>query len=281
MEAPTPVSALMHAGIVNAGGYLLIRMSPIVSLSPAAMWSVAGIGAFTAIMAAIVMLPQTSVKGSLAWSTIAQMGFMMLQCGLGAFSAAMLHIIAHSLYKAHAFLSSGSVMAEAAGMASNAQKPRGTLSSVFSFGASIFIVGLIFFAMTSVTGVTLQSKPGGYLLGLILCMGLTRWMWTMMSNGAHFIISGMSVSVALIFAYLISFLSVGSIVADSVPDAPFMANSNALMITIATVFAAVLIFEILIPRYRNSRWSHQLYIHAANGFYVDTIWRQAAKSAST
>ncbi len=64
----------------------------------------------TACFAAMVMLTQSSVKGALAYSTIAQMGFMMLQCGLGAFSAAMLHIVAHSLYKAHAFLSSGGVI---------------------------------------------------------------------------------------------------------------------------------------------------------------------------
>ena len=115
METPTPVSALMHAGIVNAGGYLIIRTSPLVSLTPWAMTTLAIIGGVTAGFAAVVMLTQTSVKKSLAYSTIAQMGFMMLQCGLGAFSAAMLHILAHSLYKAHAFLSSGSVMSRAHG----------------------------------------------------------------------------------------------------------------------------------------------------------------------
>ncbi len=92
METPTPVSALMHAGIVNAGGYLIIRTSPLVSLTPSALTTLAIIGGVTACFAAVVMLTQTSVKKSLAYSTIAQMGFMMLQCGLGAFSAAMLHI---------------------------------------------------------------------------------------------------------------------------------------------------------------------------------------------
>ena len=112
METPTPVSALMHAGIVNAGGYLIIRTSPMVSLTPWALSLLAVIGGVTACFAAVVMLTQTSVKKSLAYSTIAQMGFMMLQCGLGAFSAAMLHIVAHSLYKAYAFLSSGNVIEE-------------------------------------------------------------------------------------------------------------------------------------------------------------------------
>jgi NAD(P)H-quinone oxidoreductase subunit 5 len=110
METPTPVSALMHAGIINAGGFLVVRLSPIVSLSPLSLHVLAVIGAITALFASLVMMTQASVKRMLAFSTIAQMGFMMLQCGLGAFSVAVLHIVAHSLYKAHAFLSSGSVV---------------------------------------------------------------------------------------------------------------------------------------------------------------------------
>jgi len=88
METPTPVSALMHAGIVNAGGYLIIRTSPIVALQPWAMTLLVIVGGFTACFAAIIMTTQTSVKKKLAYSTISQMGFMLLQCGLGAFSAA-------------------------------------------------------------------------------------------------------------------------------------------------------------------------------------------------
>lgn len=280
MEAPTPVSALMHAGIVNAGGYVLIRMSPIVSLSPAAMWMIAGMGALTAIMAAVVMLPQTSVKGTLAWSTIAQMGFMILQCGLGAFSAAMLHIIAHSLYKAHAFLSSGSVMTEAAGMVSHSQQRPPRLASGFNFGLSAFVVSLLFLAVSYVTDVTLQSKPGGYLLGLILCMGLMRWMSIMLANGPQLLISGVTVTTGLLIAYLTAFNTIAAIVGPSVPDTTVIASSNALMVTVAIIFAVVLTFEILMPRYRSSKWSQRLYVHAANGFYVDVAWRRAAKSVS-
>ncbi|MFM8932239.1 MAG: NADH-quinone oxidoreductase subunit L, partial [Gemmataceae bacterium] len=110
METPTPVSALMHAGVINAGGFLVIRLSPLVALTPLALDLLAVVGAVTALMGGVVMLTQTSIKRSLAYSTIAQMGFMMLQCGLGAFSAGLLHIVAHSAYKAHAFLRSGSVL---------------------------------------------------------------------------------------------------------------------------------------------------------------------------
>ncbi|TWT69600.1 proton-conducting transporter transmembrane domain-containing protein [Crateriforma conspicua] len=107
METPTPVSALMHGGIVNAGGYLIIRTSPIVSQVPAALATLAMVGLVTAVFAALVMMTQTNIKRKLAYSTIAQMGFMMLQCGLGAFGVALLHLIAHSVFKANAFLASG------------------------------------------------------------------------------------------------------------------------------------------------------------------------------
>ena len=107
MEAPTPVSALLHAGIVNIGGFLLIRVSPLMIEAPAAQFLLVAAGGVTAVVAALVMTRQTSVKVTLAWSTCAQMGFMLLQCGLGAYAIALLHLLAHSLYKAHAFLSAG------------------------------------------------------------------------------------------------------------------------------------------------------------------------------
>ena len=135
METPTPVSALMHAGIVNAGGYLIIRTSPLVAMTPWALTLLAVIGGFTACFAAVVMTTQTSVKKKLAYSTVAQMGFMLLQCGLGAFSAAMLHIIAHSLYKAYSFLTSGSVMQQRAAMSGAlvAKNPPSWLKLIMAF----------------------------------------------------------------------------------------------------------------------------------------------------
>ncbi|MFN3288024.1 MAG: proton-conducting transporter membrane subunit, partial [Sphingomonadaceae bacterium] len=112
MEAPTPVSALLHAGIINAGGVVLILMAPLVQGSPAAMAALVLAGGFSALFGASVMLTQSAVKTALAWSTVAQMGFMLMQCGLGLWALALLHIVAHSLYKAHAFLASGGAVAE-------------------------------------------------------------------------------------------------------------------------------------------------------------------------
>ena len=111
LAAPTPVSALLHAGVVNAGGILLIKLSPLVTAAgPAqALIIVAGIATLT--YGAAVMLVKPDVKGALAHSTMAQMGFMILTCGLGLWAAAVFHLVAHGFYKATLFLSSGSAIA--------------------------------------------------------------------------------------------------------------------------------------------------------------------------
>lgn len=112
MEAPTPVSALLHAGVVNLGGFVLIRLSPLLEAVPAARWLLVGAGLATAVLAGFVMLTRVSIKLRLAWSTAAQMGFMVMECGLGLYTLALLHLVGHSLYKAHAFLgASGAVEA--------------------------------------------------------------------------------------------------------------------------------------------------------------------------
>ena len=110
MEAPTPVSALLHAGVVNLGGFVLIRFAPLLDAAPVARWLLVVVGLVSALLAGLVMLTRISIKVQLAWSTVAQMGFMVLECGLGLYTLAALHLIGHSLYKAQAFLSASSVV---------------------------------------------------------------------------------------------------------------------------------------------------------------------------
>jgi NAD(P)H-quinone oxidoreductase subunit 5 len=93
--------------VVNLGGFLLIRLGTLVADVPAAQALLVVVGSVTAVVAALVMMTRISIKVSLAWSTCAQMGFMLMQCGLGLHDVALLHLLAHSLYKAHAFLGAG------------------------------------------------------------------------------------------------------------------------------------------------------------------------------
>lgn len=108
MTAPTPVSALMHAGLVNAGGFLLLRFAPLFEAAPAARIVALGVGLVAVVQGIGVMMVRPDIKRSLAGSTVSQMGFMILSCALGAYGAALWHIVAHGLFKAWLFLGSGS-----------------------------------------------------------------------------------------------------------------------------------------------------------------------------
>lgn len=115
LAAPTPVSALMHAGFVNAGGFLLIRLSPVIEAAPVARYALFAIGTFAALSGAVAMLARSDVKGAFAASTVAQMGFMLLTIALGAYAAALWHMVAHGLFKAWLFLGSAGAIATAGG----------------------------------------------------------------------------------------------------------------------------------------------------------------------
>lgn len=110
MTAPTPASALMHAGFVNAGGILLTRFAPLFTDVAAVMSMIVVVGALSALLGQMLLLVQTDIKSKLGASTLAQMGFMILQCGLGFFAAAIAHLILHGFYKAYLFLSSGATV---------------------------------------------------------------------------------------------------------------------------------------------------------------------------
>lgn len=276
LETPTPVSALMHAGIVNAGGYLVIRMSPLIVLTPQALVFLAVIGGFTACFAAVIMLTQPSIKRSLAYSTVAQMGFMMLQCGIGAFSAAMLHIVLHSLYKAHAFLASGSVLQQSAGQRLLAGKssPRLAAAVYLALAAGVTIAwnGLFVWSLD----VHLSEKPGGVLLGFILCLGLTTWLWHALRTGnLRTQIAGVGLNGMLSLAYIVGFLAVDFMVA---PVASQLGNA-VWWITAPFLLGFTLLFvlQYRIQRGDRPRWLNAFYIHAANGFYVEALYRRVSR----
>jgi len=119
LAAPTPVSALLHAGVINGGGILLVRTSALFGASAWATHFAFAIGAATTVYGTALMLTKPDIKGALAHSTMGQMGFMVMTCGLGAFAAAAFHLVAHGMYKASLFLGSGGAVqrrrAEAAG----------------------------------------------------------------------------------------------------------------------------------------------------------------------
>ena len=141
MDSPTPVSALMHAGIVNAGGFLLNRLAPFYALSPNTLHIVFIVGLLTVILGASMMLAQNDIKKTLGFSTMAQMGYMIMECGLGAFALAIFHLIAHGFFKASLFLHSGQ------GIHTSREEPKFPDSSghevKISYNQLSFVTGLI------------------------------------------------------------------------------------------------------------------------------------------
>src|SRR5215510_5420848 len=111
MEGPTPISALIHAATrVTAGVFLVARLAPLYNLSPTAMSVVAIVGGLTMMLGATIALTQTDIKRVVAYSTVSQLGYMMMACGLGAYAAGIYHLLTHGAFKALLFLGCGSVI---------------------------------------------------------------------------------------------------------------------------------------------------------------------------
>jgi NAD(P)H-quinone oxidoreductase subunit 5 len=272
METPTPVSALLHAGIINAGGFLILRLSDVISLSVPALEMLAVVGGFTALFGSVVMLTQTSIKVSLAWSTIAQMGFMMLQCGLGAFSAAALHIVAHSLYKAHAFLSSGSVidLSRSSWVARPHGKPHPARLVLALVGAVALTWGV-----SLAFGASLTRAPGVFALGAIVVMGVTHLVANAIDErpSVFVIARGAGLAAAVAIGYFALQLGAEHLMAGSLPAKQALRGPIDLAIVafVIVLFGAVTVLQNTMPyRMSDPRWQ-ALYVHLFNGLYVNAI----------
>ncbi|MGH7231695.1 MAG: NADH-quinone oxidoreductase subunit L [Nitrospiraceae bacterium] len=142
MEGPTPVSALIHAAtMVTAGVYMIVRNHAIYDLSPVAMSTVAWIGGATALFAATIGLVQNDIKRVLAYSTVSQLGYMFLACGIGAYTAAIFHLMTHAFFKALLFLSAGSVIHALSG--EQDIRKMGGLKAKIPWTHALFLIGTL------------------------------------------------------------------------------------------------------------------------------------------
>ncbi|MEZ3117466.1 proton-conducting transporter membrane subunit [Halobaculum sp. MBLA0147] len=165
MTAPTPASALMHAGFVNAGGVLLVRFAPVVTAEAWVMLAVVVVGTVSALGGKFLKTVQTDVKGRLGCSTVGQMGFMILQAGLGFFGAAITHLVLHGFYKAYQFLASGSrVTHEHPSEPADRDRSTGALGVVVALGTAL-AGGALFAALT---GKGTEVDAGLLLTGLVV-----------------------------------------------------------------------------------------------------------------
>ena len=290
METPTPVSALLHAGVINAGGFLILRFAGLISLSAHALDLLLIVGALTALFGSLVMLAQTSIKVSLAYSTVAQMGFMMLECGLGAFSAALLHIVAHALYKAHAFLSSGSVIDIT--RASWSPSPGGRPHPARLILAVVAVL-LVSVGVGTLFGASVSAKPGVFALGAIVLLGLVHLLANSIDERPSVYVIGRTLALAVVvaLAYFGLQWAAERLLAGSLPPTEALRGhvDGIVVAGVVVAFAALTLFQSLLSWTPGPSSWHGLYAHVSNGFYLNTIanrwilrfWPAASDRAQT
>ncbi|MCU0868006.1 MAG: NADH-quinone oxidoreductase subunit L [Burkholderiales bacterium] len=262
MEAPTPVSALLHAGVVNLGGFVLLRLAPLIDAAPAAQALLVVVGATTAVGAALVMTTRISIKVQLAWSTCAQMGFMLMQCGLGAWEMALLHLVAHSLYKAHAFLGAGGVVrrAQVTQLAADPVRP----------GVGAIVVGVVLGVGATATaavlfGGDLAAAPALPLLAAIVGLALVPLLQ------ARALALGGAWPIGLVvgaFAVAAAYFGLHALAAHVVPPRP-TAPAPGLLLLVAIAFGALFVLQTVVTVAPHGALARRLFPWFYGGFFLD------------
>jgi NAD(P)H-quinone oxidoreductase subunit 5 len=271
MEAPTPVSALLHAGVVNAGGFLLIRFADVMLTAPGVLAVLVMVGGFSALFGGLVMLTQPAIKTALAWSTLAQMGFMLLQCGLAIFPLALLHILAHSLYKAHAFLGSGSAVTAVASIRrpGPVAVPNGwAVARAFALALAIYgVIGALFGFV--------GKPPQAVALGAILVFGVAYLVAQGLADAAPRDLTRRTAlaSVAATLSYFALQVIAMKLTADALPATPAPGPLEwALMVLAIISFGTVAVAQALFPLWAGHPAAAGLRVHLLNGLYVNAVF---------
>lgn len=280
METPTPVSALLHAGVINAGGFLLIRFADVMLLAPGVLAVLVMIGGFTALLGGLAMLTQSAVKSSLAWSTISQMGFMILQCGLALFPLALLHIVAHSLYKAHAFLSSGNAVENVAEI----RRP-GPIAIPSGWAVTkAFALALTIYALIGFAFGFDGKSPQAISLGAILIFGVAYLIAQGLADAAprELTIRTAIYSVATSVSYFALQTGMEWLTAGALPATPATGPLEWALIVLTVIsFAVVAVAQSMFPLWAHHPAAVGLRVHLANGLYANTIFDRIVGGWST
>ncbi|MDZ7631548.1 MAG: NADH-quinone oxidoreductase subunit L [Gemmatimonadaceae bacterium] len=266
MEAPTPVSAFLHAGIVNVGGFVLIRLSGLLGRLDAAQTLLVVAGTLTAVLAALVMTTRVSVKVSLAWSTCAQMGFMLLECGLGAYGLALLHLVAHSLYKAHAFLSSGRAVEQ---QLLRRMTPGTARTSMGHWAAGAVAAAAVVLTLGHVLGLRVDGETGTRAAALILAIAIAPLFVSGIANGGRSLFRATTVALVIVASYALGH-AIFTALAPDVTASP--ATDFARLAVVAIAFGALYVVQASIATQPTGRLARALYPACFAGFYLDEIW---------
>lgn len=257
MTAPTPASALMHAGFVNAGAVLLARTAPVLYVSDL-LWVLVLVGGIGALIGKFSKFVQANIKQKLACSTTAQMGFMLLQCGLGFFSAAVAHLILHGFYKAYLFLSSGNSVEQESPYNRGAQRSwKQWYLPVTLFSG---LAGGWLFALTTGKGLEMNS---GLFLTLVIVLTVIHGAQDMLGRSSLPLLSRLIalpiVIIPALLAYALVFNGISSLM-QQVPMAEVPLPITWDQVTIGVLYLATFLV-IELKWYRKSR---RLYVYLLN-----------------
>jgi NAD(P)H-quinone oxidoreductase subunit 5 len=271
METPTPVSALLHAGVINAGGFVLIRFADVMLLAPGVLAVLVMIGGFTALFGGLVMLTQPAVKTSLAWSTVAQMGFMVLQCGLALFPLALLHIVAHSLYKAYAFLASG----EAVDYVASIHRPGPVAIPRAGAVVRAFVLALALYVAMAIAFSVQHKSPQALALGAILIFGVAYLLAQGLADTAPKALTRRIAVyvVATAIGYFALQAGVVWATAGALPPIPAPGRLEWALIVLAVFsFGLVAIAQATFPLWAYHPAAAALRVHLSNGLYANAVF---------
>jgi len=284
METPTPVSALLHAGLLNAGPFLLIRMSFVMELSTYTSVILIIAGGTTALFASVAYLTQTSVKTALGYSSVGHMGFSLMTCGLGAYAAALLHLVAHSFYKAHAFLSSGSVIDVV--RASKVTKVEKSITPLKVALGVAMALGL-YAAFALLWGMDLKKDAALLLIGTIIIMGLSRLFTAAIASKWNVKLLAQATGLAVLVTVAFFSLESGmhALLSEQVPDFSALQPGRVIAIGLILVaFSAAIFIQLIAPQLSQKPFYRVLAIHIRNGFYANALfdrWVGALRIRST
>ena len=259
MEAPTPVSALLHAGIVNLGAYVCVALAPLLTRVPAAQWTLLVAGCLTVVLAGLAILTQGSIKARLAWSTCAQMGFVLVELGLGLPALALLHVIAHGSYKAHAFLRSGSAV--------HARRGRTPVPSLARTVLATIGAGVLVAALGAPLGLVEPAAPGTVAVALILALALGGYLATASLLARR---AGGLVTLGGGVGFLLAAAAAHTLMGSAAPTAlPATAGAAAVA---ATAFVTLFGLQAVLRARPDAALARRLHPHAHAGFHLDALF---------
>jgi NAD(P)H-quinone oxidoreductase subunit 5 len=259
VEAPTPVSALLHAGVINLGGYLLLAFAPLVAASSQAQWMLLVVAGLSVFFSALIMTTRVTIKVRLAWSTSSQMGLMLIECAMGLYSLALIHLVAHSFYKAYAFLNTGSAVYET--LEHDISAHRAPLYADWLNAA--FITSLVIAASFTLSGYQGPASPW-----LLMALAFTAFLAMRTANSDQtqmYILVAITIALVSIYATIKGLIQSYIVPAYPAPVGMFSLMDIWVSALLITLFALHFVMQTFANHIAVKRFKQLLFA----GFYLD------------